>query len=260
MTDQQQMPPGWYPDPMAAGHQREWNGQEWVGPSVPVGGKKKGGFPKWLIPVIACLALAFVAVIGAALAGDTEDDADTASARETTTTAEEPETTTEAEEEPTTEEEATTTEAPTTTTAPASTEPAREQYEGQDLYRVGETATSGEFDITLHTVTDPWTSGNQFETPGVGMRFVAIEASITNNGSTAITFSSYAGLAEVKDDQNRVWDPAFAGLDLPQLDGEVAPGATRRGWTVYEVGGDSAGLVIRMKGNFTATGSVFALS
>ena len=46
MTDQQPMPAGWYPDPTSAGHQRQWNGQEWVGPSIPLGDKKKGGF-RW---------------------------------------------------------------------------------------------------------------------------------------------------------------------------------------------------------------------
>jgi hypothetical protein len=127
----QQMAPGWYPDPTQAGHQREWDGQQWVGPSVPIGGQKKGGFPKWLIPVIACLVLGVVAVIGGALAGsgDDEDAPEDVSAEETTTEAAEETTTTEAEEEPaeettteaptTTEAETTTTEAPTTTEAAA---------------------------------------------------------------------------------------------------------------------------------------------
>jgi len=134
-TQQPQMAPGWYPDPMQAGHQREWDGQQWVGPSVPAAGqKKKGGFPKWAIAVIACLGLGIVAVIGGALAGSGDDeDGQDVSAEETTTTAEES-TTEAAEEEATTEApEETTTEAPeetttTTTTAPTTTttEPAAE--------------------------------------------------------------------------------------------------------------------------------------
>jgi hypothetical protein len=126
MTDQQNpMPPGWYPDPMQPGHQREWSGYEWVGPSVRIGAK--GGFPKWLIPVIACLALGFVAVVGGAIAGgDPEDEADEVRVERSTTTDEpttterttttDRETTTEA---PTTE--VPTTEAPPTTTAPTTT-------------------------------------------------------------------------------------------------------------------------------------------
>ena len=57
MSDQRWTAPGWYPDPMNPGHQREWDGTAWVGPAVPLGAQKGGGFPKWLIPVIACLGL-----------------------------------------------------------------------------------------------------------------------------------------------------------------------------------------------------------
>ncbi|WCO65048.1 Ltp family lipoprotein [Iamia majanohamensis] len=66
------MPAGWYPDPMQQGNQREWNGREWVGPSVPLAAK--GGFPKWLIPLIACGGLAFVALIGGAIASAGDED------------------------------------------------------------------------------------------------------------------------------------------------------------------------------------------
>ncbi|QYG92748.1 DUF4352 domain-containing protein [Iamia sp. SCSIO 61187] len=268
LTYERQMPPGWYPDPMQAGHQREWNGQQWIGPSVPVGGQEKRGFPKVLIPVFACLALAFVAVVGGALAGTPEDEVATVRADQPTTT--EPATTTSPDEaaaeteepatEPATTEPATTA-APTTeapTTAPPVTEPEREQYEGQDLYRVGETATSGDFDITVHTVEDPYISTNQFEVPPDGQRFVAVEITITNNTSEAEPFSSLLNV-EVKDSENRVWDAAFAGFDRPQLDGQVAPGASVRGWVTFGVGSDVTGLVMRIRGNLTATGSVFAL-
>jgi hypothetical protein len=132
-TQAGQQAPGWYPDPTQAGNQREWDGHQWVGPSVPMGGAagaaggKKGGFPKWLIPVIACLALAFVAVIGGAIAGSGDSDKDkeeVSSEEETTTTEAEEETTTTTEEPTTTTEEptTTTTEAPTTTTTAPSVE------------------------------------------------------------------------------------------------------------------------------------------
>ena len=121
MTDQQNpMPPGWYPDPMRAGHQREWSGYEWVGPSVPLGAGKKGGFPIWLIPVIACLALALGAVVIGAIAGSSSDDDDpTAQGVADRPTTEAPTTTERAT--TTTERATTTTERPTTTTTTAPT-------------------------------------------------------------------------------------------------------------------------------------------
>ncbi len=93
MTDQQ--PAGWYPDPTSPGHQRQWDGQQWVGDPMPIGpaaptpppAKAKSGFPKWLIPVIACLALGFIAVVIGALAGSPDDDK---AADDTTTTTTDP--------------------------------------------------------------------------------------------------------------------------------------------------------------------------
>lgn len=118
MTDHQPtMQPGWYPDPMQPGHQREWNGNEWVGPSVKDGAK--GGFPKWLIPVIACLALGIVAVIIGAVTGSPEEE-DVSSDRTTSTVSQESPPQTEDTSEPA-EPEETTTEAPTTTEEPTTT-------------------------------------------------------------------------------------------------------------------------------------------
>jgi hypothetical protein len=135
VTDQQSsMPPGWYPDPERQGHQREWDGQQWAGPSIPsVGGAApapapaRKGTPTWLLPVVACLALAVGAVIGGAVAGSGDDDGDDVVAEATSTTAAaeddaEPSNTVADEEDPEATETTTTT-APTTTTTTAPAEP-----------------------------------------------------------------------------------------------------------------------------------------
>ncbi len=143
MTDQSSNPPGWYPDPEQPGNQREWDGQAWTGPSVPSGAgagvagagvagappAARKGVPTWVVPVVACLALAVGLVIGGAIGGGSDDEGDEVVAQESTTTAapadeEEPSSTTtdgEEEEEPTTTTTSTTTttEAPTTTAAAA---------------------------------------------------------------------------------------------------------------------------------------------
>lgn len=182
----------------------------------------------------------------------------------TTTTTERPTTTTEATT-TTTEEPTTTTEAPTTTTEEATTTTTEEETTTtaaaptQDVYAVGETAHTGVFDVTVHTVVSPWESGNQFEVPQPGHHFVAVEASLVNvDGSELETWSSLLG-AEITDSLGRPWDIAFAGYELPTLDGDVGLGMTRRGWVVFEVADDAAGLLLRLSGNLTATGSLFDL-
>lgn len=129
---------------------------------------------------------------------------------------------------------------------------------GQEVYAVGQTAHTGDFDVTVHQVQDPFTPTNQFESPRAGHRFVAVEVEVRNTGTERAPMSTLLG-AEVTDSMNRPWNVALAGLDLPHLDGEVGPGEARRGWMVFEVAQDATGLRLRLKGNLTATGSLFAL-
>ena len=140
----------------------------------------------------------------------------------------------------------------------ASPAPAGASTGDQEVYAVGQTAHTGDFDVTVHQVQDPYTPSNQFETPQPGHRYVAVEVELRNTADDTRTISTLLG-AEVTDSMNRPWDVALAGLDLPHLDGDVPPGGARRGWMVFEVAEDSTDLVLRIKGNLTATGSLFAL-
>ena len=153
--------------------------------------------------------------------------------------------------------------------APAASQPAGEGAPGeaapvgssagdQEVYAIGQWAHTGDFDVTVHQVQDPYAPSNQFETPQPGHRFVAVEVEVRNTADDARTISTLLG-AEVTDSMNRPWHVALAGTDLPQLDGDVPPGGARRGWMVFEVAEDSTGLLLRIKGNLTATGSLFAL-
>ena len=130
---------------------------------------------------------------------------------------------------------------------------------GQEVYGLGQTAHTGDFDVTLHTVEDPYVPTNQFERPADGQRYVAVEVEVKNTGDESRPMSTLLG-AEVTDSLSRGWDIALAGFDRPQLDGTVAAGESRRGWIVFEVAQDSSALRLRLKGNLTATGSLFALS
>jgi hypothetical protein len=176
---------------------------------------------------IGMVTLVFIIAVFAG-GGDDDDDDDTS----TGTTASE-----------TTAEDSGTTAAPT---------------EGQDVYQVGETAHTADLDVTVHAVQDPYEPANEFETPQAGMRFVAVEAELTNADDEPITWSSIMG-AELTDDQNRPYTVALAGTDLPQLDGDVPAAGSRRGWVAFEVPQDATGLQLRIKGSVTATGSLFDL-
>jgi hypothetical protein len=129
---------------------------------------------------------------------------------------------------------------------------------GQEVYTVGQTAHTGDFNIVLHTVTDPWVSTNEFDTPQPGNRFVAVEVEVKNTDDEMDIVSTLLD-AEVTDSMNRPWDIALAGFELPQVDGEVQPGEARRGWMVFEVPADATDLQLRIKGELTSTGSLFDL-
>lgn len=204
------------------------------------------------------LVIALVSVV-LAVSGCAHEADTTLVVATTTTTTETPTTTTTTHEPTTTTTEATTTTAEATTTTTEEETTATEAAPAQDVYAVGETAHTGVFDVTVHEVVSPWVSGNQFEVPQPGHHFVAVEASLVNiDGSELETWSSLLG-AEVTDSLGRPWNTAFAGVDLPMLDGDVGLGMTRRGWVVFEVADDATGLLLRLSGNLTATGSLFDL-
>lgn len=130
----------------------------------------------------------------------------------------------------------------------------------QDVYAIGETAHTGDFDVVVHAVEDPFVPANEFEVPQEGHRFVAVEATVTNTGGEPLPFSTLAGV-ELFDQMDRPWTVAIAGTDRPQLDAPtVTPGEARRGWVVFDVPPDAIELTLRVKGNITASGALFDLS
>ena len=131
----------------------------------------------------------------------------------------------------------------------------------EDVYAIGETAHTGDFDVTVHTVTDPYTPSNQFDIqPAAGRRFVAVELTMTNTSDRPQPVSTATG-TEMTDHLDRLGSYSLAGAsELPRLDtATVAPGEARRGWVVFEVAADATELHLRVKGNLTATGSLFRL-
>ncbi len=130
---------------------------------------------------------------------------------------------------------------------------------GEDVYAIGETATSSDLEITVNSVEDPWVPSNEFDTPPAGQRYIGVEMTVVNTADDTAIFSTFAGI-EVIDGEGQAWDIAITTSDEPSIDGDVPAWATRKGWVYLTVGEDATDLEMRVKGSFTAEGSVFLLS
>ena len=129
---------------------------------------------------------------------------------------------------------------------------------------MGETAHTGDFDVTVNSVTDPLVSDNQFLTAGPGNRFVAIDVTMSNTSNESKPVSSLLSF-ELTDSEGRKYDLSILGTSAAgvtgSIDGDVPPQTQRRGTIAYEVPETIAtGLQLRVKGDFTAGGTVFQIS
>lgn len=124
-----------------------------------------------------------------------------------------------------------------------------------EVFAVGDLVELGDWQVRVHGVTDPVESTNSVITPAPGTRWVAVDAEVTNTGSEPETVSSLVCF-EIVDDQNRSYTMTITGEEGPAPpDGEVAPGASRRGTMTYEVPADAAGLRLTFQCDLLSTGS-----
>jgi hypothetical protein len=129
------------------------------------------------------------------------------------------------------------------------------EAEQPEVFAVGDVVQLGDWQVRVHGVTDPVQSTNPIVTPAPGNRWVAVDVEVTNTGSEPQVVSSL-GCFEIVDDQNRSYSltiTAEGGSSPP--DGEVAPGASRRGTLTYEVPADAAGLHLTFQCELFSTGS-----
>jgi hypothetical protein len=140
--------------------------------------------------------------------------------------------------------------------APAETsaEPATPQ-----VFTVGQTGTTSDLQVTVHQVVDPWTSSVPEEVAPFATRFVAVEMTLTNLGDETQRFSTVLGL-EMLDSAGHSSSVAFAGRELPTLEGELLPGASRTGTAVFQVPFDSTGLQLQVRGTVITPAVVWQIS
>ena len=128
-------------------------------------------------------------------------------------------------------------------------------------YNVGDTATTGDFRVTVYGFKDPQPPASEFMTPRPGMHYVSVDVQMTNpDPKEQQSFSSLLGFHLI-DGQNRQYNEDFmdAGLTPGAPGGEIAAGQSVRGYVAFEVPDGTSGLKLRVQGNLTAAGAVFNL-
>lgn len=112
-------------------------------------------------------------------------------------------------------------------------------------YGVGETAESGDVQVTFLGVTE--SAGSEFNEPGDGNVFLLAEFEIANNGQEDLSISSMLSFDAYQDGYaTEVSLSALMEADS-QLDGNVAPGKKMKGVVGYEVPAEYKELEINMQ-------------
>lgn len=122
-----------------------------------------------------------------------------------------------------------------------------------DVFIVGDLVEIGDWQILVHSVTDPLKSSNEFIGPSSGSRWVAADVEVTNTASEPAVMSTLMCL-ELQDSSNQNYSIAITAEDFPELDGEVASSGSRRGVVVFEVPQSASGLVLKFSCDLFSTG------
>jgi len=133
---------------------------------------------------------------------------------------------------------------------------AEDSASSSEVFRIGDLVELGEWQIRVHSVTDPLNSSNEFITPSTGNRWVAVEVEVTNKATESATMSTLMCL-ELQDASNQNFSIALTAEDFPELDGEVAPNSARRGTVVFEVPQSAGGLVLKFNCDLFSSGQAF---
>lgn len=126
-------------------------------------------------------------------------------------------------------------------------------------YKVGDTATTSGWQVTVYSAKDPWTSTNQFDVAKAGYRYVQVDVQVLNTKSTQEAFSSLMGF-KLFDSANHSFTEALVSTQPGPPDGTVPAHGAMRGLVTFEVPTSSTGLILQVQGSLTAAGSRFALS
>lgn len=127
----------------------------------------------------------------------------------------------------------------------------------QQIYKVGDVIAMGTSTLTINEILFP--AGDQFIKPNEGNKFIVVDLTIENKGTTAITVSTLLQMW-LKDDAGRKYDvdlmaTSASGGSTP--DGEISPGEKVRGQVGFQVPENATGLVFVFDADVWGTGKVF---
>jgi hypothetical protein len=127
------------------------------------------------------------------------------------------------------------------------------------VYKVGDTATTSGWQVTVYGAKDPWTSTNQFDSAAPSSRYVQVDVQVVNTKSSQEIFSSLMAF-KLLDSANHSYTEALVSTQPGAPDGTVPAHGALRGFVTFEIPTSSTGLVLQVQGSLTAAGSEFALS
>lgn len=127
----------------------------------------------------------------------------------------------------------------------------------QQTYKIGDVIAMGTTNITINEVQYP--TGDQFNQPNAGFKFLVVDLTIENTSTTAISVSTLLQMS-VKDPNGQKFDvdlmaSVVSGGSSP--DGEIAPGEKLRGQVGFQVPENATGLVFVFDADVWGSGKVF---
>ncbi len=124
-------------------------------------------------------------------------------------------------------------------------------------FAVGETARTGDFDVTVYGFRDPEPPG-QFLRPQAGMHFVSVDVQVANPMPTLQEFSSLLGF-HLLDGSNRQFNLTFNDITPGPPEGAIPAGQAIRGLVVFEIPDGATGFRFQVQGSLTASEVLFTL-
>lgn len=117
-------------------------------------------------------------------------------------------------------------------------------------FKVNETISFDNKEVTVTKVERNWNTGNQFVTPESGKEFVKVQVTIKNNSNNDISYNSFDW--KIKDSGNVLYDIASATF---MIDGSLgsdtlAAGDTISGFLAFEVPDGDTGLKLQYSPSF----------
>ena len=124
-------------------------------------------------------------------------------------------------------------------------------------YNIGDVIQIGSLILTVNGVTNP--PGDQFNQPSTGKKFVVVDLTIENKGTTSISVSSLLQMS-LKDSTGQKYDvdlmaSVASGGSTP--DGEIVVGDKLRGQVGFQVPTDATGLMFVFDADIFAAGKIF---